>query len=110
MIYQYNVISTIEQLVLTRRMSLFEVENMQTQYVLSYRIHVYFHDNKLPIETDENIDYEMKMQKAIAQKLGCKFNRIDPDKEDFDIFRAIKEVFRHIKQLTKKTRVNKIST
>ena len=68
MIYQYNVISTIEQLVLTRRMSSFEVENMQTQYVLSYRIHVYFHDYKLPIETDENIDYEMKMQKSNSTK------------------------------------------
>ena len=44
-----------------------------------------------------------KCKKAIAQKLGCKFNRIDPDKEDFDVFRAINEVFRHIKQLTKKT-------
>ena len=82
-------------------MSSFEGENMQTQYnVLSYRIDLYFHDYKLTIEIDENgqshgnIDYDIK--KAIEQELGCKFIRIDPDKEDFDVFRAIKEIFRHI--------------
>ena len=82
-------------------MSSFEGENMQTQYnVLSYRIDLYFHDYKLTIEIDENgqshenIDYDIK--KAIEQELGCKFIRIDPDKEDFDVFRAIKEIFGHI--------------
>ena len=44
------------------------------------------------------------------QELGCKFIRVDPDKEDLDIFRAINEIFRHIKQSTKKTLINKIST
>ena len=57
----------------------------------------------------------MKMDTAtkilmIEQELGCKFIRIHPDKEDFDIFRAINEIFIHIKQLTKKTLINKIST
>ena len=28
-------------------------------------------------------------QKAIEQELGYKFIRIDPDKEDFNVFRAI---------------------
>ena len=86
----------------------FEVENIQTQYkVLSYRIELYFHDYKLAIETDENMhsdrntDYEIKRQKAIEQELSCTFIRIDPEKEDFDIFRVINEIFRHIKQLTK---------
>ena len=37
----------------------------------------------------------------MKQELGCKFIRIDPDKEDFDIFRAINEIFRQIKQLPK---------
>ena len=49
-----------------------------------------------------------KRQKAIEQELGCKFIIIDPDKEDFDIFRAINEIIRHIKQSTKKTLINKI--
>ena len=86
-----------------------------TQYnVLSYSIDLYFHDCKLAIEIDENgqsnrsIDYEIKRQKAIAQELGCKFIRINPDKEDFDIFKTVSEIFRHIKQSTKKTIINKI--
>ena len=61
---------------------------MQTQYsVLGYRIDLYFHGYKLPIETDEyghsnkNIAYEVKRQKVIQQELGCKFIRIDPDKK-----------------------------
>ena len=41
--------------------------------------------------------------------MDCKFFRIDPDEEDFDIFRAINQIFRHIKQSIKKTLVNKIS-
>ena len=87
-------------------MSSFEGENMQTQYnVLSYRVDLYFHDYKLAIEIDENghsdrnIGYEIKRQKAIEQELGSKFVRIDPDKEDFNIFKAVNEIFRHIKQL-----------
>ena len=90
-------------------MSSFEGENVQTQYkALGYRIDLYFHDYKLAIEIDENehncrnIDYKIKRQKAIEQEFGCKFIKIDPDKEDFDIFSAINEIFRHIKQWTKK--------
>ena len=90
---------------------------MQTQYnVLSYRIDLYFNDYKLAIEIDENvhsdrnIDYKIKRQKAIEQELGCKFIRIDPDKEDFDIFKAVNDIFRHIKQSTKKTLISKILT
>ena len=89
-------------------MSSFEVENMQTQYnVLGYRVDLYFHDYKLAIEvhdngpSDRDIDYEIKRQKAIEQELDCKFIRIDPDKEDFDIFRAINEIFRQFTQSTK---------
>ena len=52
----------------------------------------------------------MKRQNAIEQELGCKFIRIYPNKEDFDIFRTINEIFRHINQSTKKTLIKKIST
>ena len=83
---------------------------MQTQCnVLSDRIDLYFYDHKLAIELDENghsdrnIDYEIKQQKTIEQELGCKFIRTDPDKEDFEIFRSIK-------QSTKKTLIIRIST
>ena len=90
---------------------------------LCYRIDLYFHDYKIAIKIDENghgnrnIDNEIKRQKAIKQKLGCEFIRIDFDKEDFDIFKAINERFRYIKQSsnqltkqsTKKNLINKIS-
>ena len=81
-------------------MSSFEGENMQTQYVLGYRIDLNFRDYKLAIEIDEygssdrNIDYEIKRQKTIEQNLGCKFIRIDPDKENFDVFKAINKIFK----------------
>ena len=41
-------------------------------------------------------------QKVIEQELGCKFTRVGPDKENFNLFRAINEIFRHIKQSNKK--------
>ena len=60
---------------------------MQTQYnVISFRIELYFHDQKLEIEIDENghiIDYKIKRQTVIEQERGCKFIIIDPNKEDY---------------------------
>ena len=100
---QYDVILTKEQSVLSKIMSSFKGENMLTQYVLGYRIDLYFHDYKLAVEIDENghsdrnIDYKIKRKKIIEQELNCKLIRIDPDKEDFDIFKAINKIFRHIK-------------
>ena len=102
----------------TKITSSFEfIHNMQTQYnVLNCRIDLYFYEYKLTTEIDENglsdrnIDYNKKIQKAIEQELGCKFIRIDPDTKDFDVFRAINEIFRHFKQSTKKTLISKIST
>ena len=44
------------------------------------------------------------------QEVRYKFIRTDPDKEDFDISRVINEIFRHIKQSTNRTLINKIST
>ena len=89
---------------------------METQYnALSYRTDLYFHDYEFAIEIDENghsdrnIDKEIKRQKTLEQDLGCNFIRIDPGKEDFYIFRATNEIFRCIKQSTKKTLINKIS-
>ena len=82
-------------------MSSFEGENMQTQHnVLGYRIDLNFPDYKLAIEIDENgssdrnIDNEIKRQKTIEQNLGCKFIRIDPEKENFDVFKAINKIFK----------------
>ena len=74
-------------------MDAFERENMQTQYsVLGYRIDLYFHNYKLAIEVGEKghqdgiIDHGIQRQKAFEKKISCKFIRIDPDEEDFNIF------------------------
>ena len=90
---------------------------MQTQYsVLGYRIGFYFHDYKLSIKVDENghsyrnIEYEIKLQKAIEQELGCEFIRIVPDEEDFDIFKAIKKYLDTSNNcLIDKTSMNKVA-
>ena len=92
----------------------FEGENIQTHYrVLGYEIDIYFHDSKLPVEIDEynhedgDIGSEIKRQKALEKELGCKFIRINPDKENFNVFKAINEIFRHIKESNKKSTINK---
>ena len=73
---------------LTKILSSSEEENMLIQYnFLGKRIDLHFHDYKLTIEIDENgyndrnIDYEVKRQKTMEKELGCKFIRIDADKE-----------------------------
>ena len=77
--------------------------------LLEYRIDLYFHDYKLAIEIDENeqsnrnIEYEIKRQKAIEEELGCEFIRINLEKEDFNIFKVITEILRYIKQSSKET-------
>ena len=104
---QYDVILTKEQSNWNNKF--IEGGNMKAECsVLSYRIYSYFHDYKLPWQIDENglsdrnIDYEIKIQKVIEKGLGCKFSRIDTGKIDFDIFWVINEIFKHIKQSTKK--------
>ena len=85
-------------------------EKIWKQYnVLRYRIDLYFHDHKLAIEIDENghSDRKFERQKAMRQEIVCNFIRVDPVKEDYDIFRATNEILRHIKQSFKKTLTEK---
>ena len=53
--------------------------------------------------------YEMQRQRAIEKKLGCVFIRINPDEKDFNIFKEINKIHRHIEKLTKKSLIDKIS-
>ena len=96
---QHDVILTKKLPVMTKIRSLFEGENMQKRNsVIGYRIHLCFNEHKLPKESghsDRNTDYG---QKVIDQGLGCEFIRIDPEKNDFNIFKVINEIFEHIKQ------------
>ena len=75
-----------------------------------------FHKYKLVPEVDENdqsdrnVDSEIKRKNTIQQELECEFIRIDPDKDDCNIFGAINKIFRQIKQssnqLTKQSTKN----
>ena len=51
---------------------------------------------------DRDFNYEVQIQKALEEKLSCKFIRINPDEKNFDIFKAQNEIFRHTKKSTKK--------
>ena len=62
---------------------------------------------------DRDISREIERQRALEKELGCKFIRINPDKENFNIFKAQNEIFRHIKEsnkeLTKRSLIDEIS-
>ena len=112
----HDVINTKEQTVLKSIKDAFEGEDMQTQYsVLSYRIDLYFHKYKLAIEVDElghndrNIDYEIQRQQALERELSCVFIRINLDAAEFNIFKEINKIHRHIKKLSRKSLIDKIS-
>ena len=112
----HDVINTKEQTVINLIKDAFEGEDMQTQYTVSgYRIDLYFHKYKLAIEVDElghndrNIDYEIQRQRALERELGCVFIRINPDAADFNIFREINKIHRHIKKSSKESLIDKIS-
>ena len=85
-----------------------EGENMQTEYsVLGYKIDLYFCDHNLAIEVyekghkDRDINSEIEIQKAIEKELDCKLVRINHDKGNFKIFKAIKKIHRNIKKSSK---------
>ena len=88
---------------------------MQTQYtVIGYKIDLYFYEYKLAIEVDElshnhrNIVYEIQRRKALERELNCVFIRINPDEKDFNIFKEINKIHRHIKKSFKKFLIDKI--
>ena len=109
------MINTKEQTIINSIKDTFEGENIQTQYsVLGYRINLYFHEYKLAIEIDElghtnrNIDNEIERQKSLEEELNCVFIRINPDEKDFNIFKKINEIHRHIKKSFKKFLIDTI--
>ena len=107
---EYDIMKVTEKTTLDSTKNAFEGENMQTHYrVLGYEIDIYFHDYKLAVEIDEynhenrDICYEIETQKALEKELGCKFVRTNPDKENFNVFKVVNEIFRHIKKSNKKS-------
>ena len=96
-----DVINTKEQTVLKSIVDAFEGEDMQIQYsVLSYRIDLYFDKHKFAIEVDElghadrNLSNEIEIQKALEKELDCVFIRINPDEENFNIFKEISKILK----------------
>ena len=45
----------------------------------------------------------------LEKELGCVFIRINPDEKNFNIFKEINKIHRHIKKSTKKSMVHDLS-
>ena len=77
-------------------------------------IDLYCHEYKLAIEVDElghadrNINDEIERQKALEKEVNCEFIRINPDKKNFNVFKEINKIHRHIKKSFKKSLIDKI--
>ena len=113
---QHDPIMTQEQSILLKIMTLFAVEEILLQHsVSSYRVDAYFPKHKLAIEVNEQghndrpIDYEVERQKATEKELGCKFIRINPAKENFNIFVELGRIQSYITESAKKSLIDKIS-
>ena len=121
---EYDIMNVTEKIAPDSIKNAFEGENIQTHYrVLGYEIDIYFHHYKLAVEIDEkdhldrDISREIERQKALEKEISCKLNRINPDKENFNVFKAQNEIFRHInesnkestKEVTKKSLIDKLS-
>ena len=52
---------------------------------------------------DRDISREIERQGALEKEIGCKFIRINPDEENFNVFKVQNEIFRHIKELNKES-------
>ena len=57
---------------------------------------------------DRDIDYEIQRQRKLERELDCVLIRIIPDELDFNIFKEIKNINRHIKKSSKKYLIKKI--
>ena len=78
-------------------------------FVLSYQTDLHFPKQKLAIEVDEKghtdrdeKNNKMKEKKKQKKELGCKFVRINPDAENYDIFVEINKIQNYIIESTKK--------
>ena len=109
------MINTKEETIINLIKDTFEGENIQPQYgVLGHTIGLHFHEYKLAIEVDElghinrNINNEIERKKALEKELNCVFIIINPDEKDFNVFKEINKIHRHIKKSFKKFLIDKI--
>ena len=113
---QQDPVITQEQSVLTKIKTAFSTEEIIFQHsVLEYRINAYFLKRRLAIEVDEkghqdgDFECEIERQKTIEKKLYCKFTKINPAKENFNIFNEICRIHHYIVESREKSLINKIS-
>ena len=59
--------------------------------------------------SDINIEYEIQRQKAIEKELDCEFIRVNPDEQNFDVFKGINKIHRHVKESSKKSLIGNLS-
>ena len=102
-IYQHKYVRK-ETTTMSHIQDAFKGEEMIDQYgVDGYRIDLYFPAFKLAIECDEfnhndrDVEYEVRRQNHIENKLGCHFIRYNPDAGDFNIFRVINRIYQHLR-------------
>ena len=107
---------TQEQSILTKVRSIFPNEKIISQHcVLGYRMDAYFPKQKLAIEIDENghqdrdFEAEIERQKALEKELNCRFIRINPAKEKFDVFNQIGRIQDFVFESNEKSLLKTIS-
>ena len=90
---EYDIFQSKEQLILSKITTIVSAEQIILQHhVLGYYIDAYFPKHKLVIgvdgkgHQDKNIEQEIEGQKALEKVLSCEFIRINPGKDNFDIF------------------------
>ena len=87
----HDVINTKEQTVLKSVKDAFEIA---------------FHESG---HADRNLSNETERQKALEKELDCVFIRINPDEENFNIFKEINKIHKQIKKTTKKSLIGDLS-
>ena len=110
----HDVINTKEQTINSIKDSLKEKIYKLNIVFQAIPLILYFNEYKLAIEVDElghtnrNINNETERQKALEKERNCVFIRINPDEKDFNIFKEINKIYRHIKKSFKKFLRDKI--
>ena len=105
-----------EQSILTKIRETFSTEEISFQhFFLGYRIDAYFLKYKLDLEVDEtghndrDLESEKERQKALEKELDCKFIRINPVRENFNIFNEINIICDYIVKSREKLLLKNVS-
>lgn len=82
-------------------------ESIRQYSIERYRVDLYIPEYNLVVECDENNhrgrdkDYENEREKYIKYKLNCHFIRYNPNSDNFDIFKVIRDINMYISEKQK---------